>query len=79
MFTGVPSVAYRGFSNGQPVLDFRVADRQMQAAKDLGFLAVDSYGAAWMDSIRIVKTRPRCKPRDSRTTASSFKEVYTAI
>ena len=45
MFSGVPDVAYRGFVNGKPVLDFHIADRQMQEAKDLGFLAVDSYGA----------------------------------
>ncbi|MGD0498130.1 MAG: hypothetical protein ABSC23_06815 [Bryobacteraceae bacterium] len=45
MFTGVPNVAYHGFVNGKPALDFGLADRQMQEAKDLGFLAVDSYGA----------------------------------
>ena len=43
--TGLPSIAFRGFDQGKPVLDFTMADRQMKLAKDLGFLAVSSYGA----------------------------------
>jgi hypothetical protein len=43
-FSGLPSVGYRGFRNGKPVLDFRTADPQMQYVKDLGFLAVITYG-----------------------------------
>ena len=50
LYTGAPSVAYQGFSGGKPVLDFRAADRQMQEAKELGFLAVDSY-ASGVDGI----------------------------
>jgi hypothetical protein len=42
--SGIPSIAYRGFQNGKPVLDFAVADTQMKMAKKLGFLAVVSYG-----------------------------------
>ena len=45
MFSGVPTIVYNGFNNGKPDLDFTTADRQMQEAKSLGFLAVDSYGA----------------------------------
>jgi len=36
-FSGVPHVAYRGFTNGEPVLDFDVADREMRDAKGDGF------------------------------------------
>ncbi len=43
--SGIPSIAYRGFKNGKPVLDFTTADRQMQLAKELGFLAVVTYGS----------------------------------
>jgi hypothetical protein len=43
-FSGVPSIAYRGFKDGRPALDFAEADPQMKTAKDLGFLAVVSYG-----------------------------------
>jgi hypothetical protein len=42
--TGIPSIAYRGFDRGRPVLDFRSADRHMKLLADLGFLAVSSYG-----------------------------------
>ena len=45
MFSGIPHVLYRGFANGQPVLDFSAADDEMRSAKEHGFLAVDSYGA----------------------------------
>ena len=45
MFSGVPYVTYQGFSGGKPVLDFSAADRQMKVVKDLGFLAVSTYGA----------------------------------
>ena len=42
--SGIPSIAYRGFRDGEPVLDFALADVQMKMAKELGFLAVVSYG-----------------------------------
>jgi hypothetical protein len=43
--SGLPSIEYRGFDRGQPVLDFRAADPAMKLAGSLGFLAVSSYGA----------------------------------
>jgi hypothetical protein len=42
--SGIPHVYYRGFKDGKPVLDFKAADEQMKVAKDLGFLAIVSYG-----------------------------------
>ncbi len=42
--SGLPSIAYRGFSQGKPVLDFAAADASMKLLKDLGFLGVSSYG-----------------------------------
>jgi hypothetical protein len=44
-FSGVPTIHYRGFKDGQPLLDFGQADSQMQLAKQLGFLAVSSMPA----------------------------------
>jgi hypothetical protein len=43
-FSGLPSIAFKGFHDGKPVLDFRAADPAMKQAKDLGFRAVVSYG-----------------------------------
>ncbi len=42
--TGLPSITFRGFDKGKPILDFTEADRQMKLARDLGFLAVTTYG-----------------------------------
>jgi hypothetical protein len=42
--SGIPAIAYRGFDRGKPVLDFTAADASMKLAKELGFLAVTSYG-----------------------------------
>jgi len=43
-FSGLPSITYKGFSNGKPMLDFQAADPQMKYVKDLGFQAVVGYG-----------------------------------
>ena len=42
--SGLPTIAYHGFDQGKPVLDFATAERPMKLAKELGFLAVTSYG-----------------------------------
>jgi hypothetical protein len=42
--SGLPAIAFHGFDQGKPVLDFQLADRQMKLVKDLGFLAVTTYG-----------------------------------
>ncbi len=42
--SGFPHIAYRGFKDGKPVLDFTAADAEMKLAKELGFLAVITYG-----------------------------------
>ncbi len=44
-FSGLPSIAYMGSQNGRPLLNFRTADPQMKYVKDLGFLAVVTYGS----------------------------------
>jgi len=42
--SGFPHIAYRGFQNGKPVLDFTTADAEMKLARELGFLAANTYG-----------------------------------
>ena len=79
MFSGVPHVAYLGFADGEPVLDFGVADREMAEAKGYGFRAVNSYGAGVIgldpyhqDTAKMVEA--------GFTDYSDFIEaVYTAI
>jgi hypothetical protein len=67
MYTGVPGITYKGFAGGKPLLDFGDADRQMQEAKELGFLAVDSYGAG-------VSGLDGYHPDTAKMTAAGFKE-----
>ena len=52
IFSGVPSIQYKGFTNGAPRLDFTLADGQMKQARDLGFLAVVSYGGGGVHGIK---------------------------
>ena len=45
-FSGsMPQIAYKGFKDGKPVLDFGDSDKWMKVAKELGFLAVLGYGS----------------------------------
>jgi hypothetical protein len=43
-FSGLPIVSYKGFEDGEPVLDFTVGDAQMRRARQMGFsMPVVSY------------------------------------
>jgi len=42
--SGFPHIAYRGFKDGKPLLDFTAADAEMKLARQLGFLAINTYG-----------------------------------
>ncbi len=78
-FSGAPSIAYRGFSGGKPVLDFGAADARMKQAKDLGFLAVVSYGAgvSGIDAYHIDGSQMAAA--GLKDYASFLKAVYSAI
>jgi hypothetical protein len=43
-FSGLPSIPYKGMQNRRVALDFHTADPQMKFVKNLGFLAVITYG-----------------------------------
>lgn len=79
MFTGVPSVAYRGFAGGKPVLDFHTADQQMQQAKDLGFLAVNSYGAGVTGFDAYHQDTAKMQAAGFKDYSEFIRMVYTAI
>ena len=42
--SGLPTIGYGGFQEGRPRLDFTQADAQMREARELGFLALVTYG-----------------------------------
>jgi len=80
MFTGVPYVAYQGFKDGKPALDFSAADRQMAAARKYGFLAVNSYGGAGVIGIDAYHRDLGKMKEAGFTDYSAFvKAIYSAI
>jgi hypothetical protein len=79
MFSGIPHVAYRGFTNGAPALDFSVADREMRDAKDDGFLAVNSYGAGVIGLDPYHEDIAKMTEAGFTDYSEFIKAVYTAI
>jgi hypothetical protein len=77
--TGMPSIRYRGFENGRPVLDFTLADEQMKLVKDLGFLAVTSYGAGLADLNAYEQDRTAMSAAGFRDYARFIRAIYSAI
>jgi hypothetical protein len=71
-FSGVPSIAYGGFRGGKPILDFGAADAQMKRAKELGFMALVTYGAG-LSGIDAYHQDP------SQMAAAGFKEYPAFI
>jgi len=79
MFTGVPHVAYRGFANGKPMLDFRTADREMADARGSGFLAVNSYGAGVIGLDPYHRDTAKMTEAGFTDYSDFIKAIYTAI
>ena len=79
IFSGAPSIAYRGFKNGQPVLDFSHADPLMKTARDLGFLAVCSYGSGVRGFNAYYQDTNAMKAAGFKDYSAFVKAVYSAI
>ncbi len=77
--SGIPSIAYRGFQNGKPVLDFASADAQMKLAKDLGFLAVVSYGGGVSGFNAYYQDTAAMNAAGFKDYSEFVKAVYTAV
>ncbi|MGO8927682.1 MAG: hypothetical protein ACLQU3_12415 [Limisphaerales bacterium] len=78
-FSGMPTVHYRGFKDGQPTLDFATADAQMQLAKDLGFLAVCSYGNGVTGLGAYYEDTDEMKAAGFSDYSAFIKAIYSAI
>jgi hypothetical protein len=79
MFSGIPTVYYRGFQNGGPVLDFHDADVQMQLARSLGFLAVCSYGSGVTGWNAYYQDTEQMKAAGFSDYSAFLKAIYTAV
>jgi hypothetical protein len=79
MFSDAPNIVYLGFKNGQPVLDFSFADRQMQDAREFGFLAVNSYGAGIRGVDAYYQDTAKMKAAGFTSYSAFIKALYTAV
>ncbi len=77
--SGIPSITYRGFQNGQPVLDFTAADARMKLVKELGFLAVVSYGGGVSGFNAYYQDAGAMNAAGFKDYSEFVKAVYTTI
>ncbi|MHB1037430.1 MAG: zinc ribbon domain-containing protein [Pirellulales bacterium] len=75
--SGIPSIAYRGFKGGKPVLDFTSADARMKELKDLGFLAVVSYGAGLSGLDSYYQDTAQMQAAGFQDYSAFVKAIYT--
>lgn len=79
-FSGMPTVYYRGHSDGKPVLDFSVADAQMKMARELGFtMGVSSYGTGITNLNLYYKDEPKMKAAGFTDYSEFIKSIFTAV
>ena len=79
MFSGAPSIVYRGFRNGKPVLDFSEADRWLKVAKELGFLSVSAYGSGLRGLNGYYRDLNKMKAAGFQDYSQFIKAVYTDV
>ena len=77
--SGIPSIAFRGFQAGQPVLDFTAADAQLKIAKELGFLAVVSYGGGVSGFNAYFQDTAQMNAAGFKDYSEFVKAIYTAV
>ncbi len=78
-FSGGPRVDYKGFQGGKPLLDFTGADALMRVAKELGFLAVNSYGAGVAGINAYERDIAKMNEAGFQDYAEFLKAVYTEV
>jgi hypothetical protein len=78
MFSGVPTIGFEVL-NGRPTVHLETADRQMQEAKKLGFLAVDSYGAGIQGFDAYYQDLDKMKAAGYSTYSSFIRAIYSAV
>ena len=79
IFSGAPNIAYKGFKDGSPDLDFARADSQMKLAKELGFLAVSGYGAGISGISAYTEDLAAMKAAGFTNYSDFIKAVYAAV
>jgi hypothetical protein len=77
--SGLPSITYQGFADAKPVLDFASADRSMKLARELGFLAVGSYGGGVSGFNAYYQDSAAMNSAGFTDYAAFVKSIYSAI
>ncbi len=77
--SGFPSIAYQRFAQGKPVLDFSSADASMKLAKELGFLALASYGGGVSGFNANYQDSGAMSSAGFTDYAAFVKSIYSAI
>lgn len=77
--SGIPAIAYRGFRDGQPLLDFGQADAQMALVRNLGFLAVVSYGRGVSGLNGYFQDTDKMRAAGFEDYSAFVKAVYSAV
>ena len=80
LFSGAPEIVYRGFNKDRhPVLDFVLADSQMKLARNLGFLAVATYGGGLSGISAYTEDLGAMQAAGFSDYSEFIKTVYSAI
>jgi hypothetical protein len=78
MFSGIPTIPYE-IKDGHPTLHFYEADRQMRQAKNLGFVAVSSYGAGIGGITAYFQDLDKMKASGYSNYTSFIRAVYNKV
>jgi hypothetical protein len=78
-FSGLPTISYKGFHDGKPVLDFRAADAQMKQIQEMGFLAVVTYGGGVSGIDPYFQDTSQMAVAGFKDYAAFIKAVYSEV
>ena len=77
--TGIPTIQFRGFRNGQPVLDFTQADADMKLLRELGYMTVCDYGVGVQGVNKYYMDKGAMQNAGMTDYSEFIKAIYTAV
>lgn len=78
LFSGMPTIQYK-FLDGKQLIDYTEADAQMNLAKNLGFLAVNTYGGGLRGLDPYYEDQEQMKRAGIADYSAFIKVIYDAI
>ena len=77
--TGIPTIPYRGFTAGRPILDFTQADADMKLLRELGYRAVCDYGTGIQGINKYLKDEAAMRAAGKTDYSEFVRSIYTDI